>query len=74
MNVLLATYLKKWKTIFQPWDFNILNLYLFTNEFRIKFEYGIFVLALLKLLIIQIRTAGSLAENFGILKSIRNSL
>ena len=27
------------KTNFQPWDFDISNFYLFTNEFQIEFEY-----------------------------------
>ena len=41
------------KTILQPWDFNISNFYLFTNEFGIEseFEYSvaIFILALVKI-------------------------
>ena len=37
------TYIRKnGKLSFQPWDSNILNFYLFTNEFRIKFEYSVY--------------------------------
>ena len=30
---------KNGKLSFQPWDFDILIVYLFMNEFRIKFEF-----------------------------------
>ena len=38
-NPFIAFFCKNGDFIFKSWDFDILNFYLFTNEFLIEFEF-----------------------------------